>query len=111
MAAGNIQRGSAARIGHQVVHRLGAIDREVAPQRRLLWLCATAPQRIIKAIAFEDGDERNRFVIRLCLAQVLEQLCPTFCARRVLADSVQCCVDHLSPLVADNARRRIYQKP
>jgi hypothetical protein len=49
---------------------------------------AEAPQSIVQAIAIEDGEEGQRFVIGLGLAQVLEQLFPALLAGGMVADLV-----------------------
>jgi hypothetical protein len=49
---------------------------------------AQAPQRIIQTIAFKDRQQRQRFIVGLGLAQVLEQLSPAFTARIMRADFV-----------------------
>jgi hypothetical protein len=67
---GHIQRGKAARVDHKVLHLSSAPD-QVQPQLTLVPIDgAQAPDRVVQAVAFENGQQADGLVIGLRLAQM-----------------------------------------
>jgi hypothetical protein len=91
----DIKGSKRARIGHQMLNTASAPHSKQPPLFRVLRFRTTAPQRIVKAIRFDDHGKGDRIIVCLGLTQVLEQLCPAVRTWGVLANTVQGCRDHL----------------
>jgi hypothetical protein len=67
---GHIQRGQRAWAGYQVLHLSSAPDR-IQPHLTLVAVHgAQAPQRVVQAVAVENGQQADGLVVGLRLAEV-----------------------------------------
>jgi hypothetical protein len=85
----NIKSREATVIRHKVLDLPRAPNCEQAKVTVVTTECASAPKRVIQAIAIKDCQQGYRLIVRLGLTNRGEQLCPAVGAWRVLADFVE----------------------
>jgi hypothetical protein len=71
-----------------------APDSVKPPDFPMLRLGAAAPKCIVKPIDFENARERQSLVICLSFSKTSEKLSPSFTARAIFANAVECGCQH-----------------